>query len=43
MLLFRELIIKLVAAAQDNEKLKIHLKQVLNTDMAKENRGLRKS
>lgn len=34
---------KLVAAAQDNEKLKIHLKQVLNTDMAKENRGLREN
>lgn len=34
---------KLVAAAQDNEKLKIHLKQVLNTDMAKENRELREN
>ena len=33
---------KMVTAARDNEKLKIHLKHVLNTDMAKENRDLRK-
>ena len=33
---------KLVTAARDNEKLKIHLKNVLSTDMAKENRDLRK-
>src|SRR5690625_6666696 len=33
---------KLVTAARDNEKLKTHLKNVLNTDMAKENRDLRK-
>lgn len=33
---------KLVTAAQDNEKLKTHLKNILNTDMAKENIGLRK-
>lgn len=32
---------KLVTAARDNEKLKIHLKHVLSTDMAKENRNLR--
>lgn len=32
---------KLVTAARDNEKLKIHLKHVLSTDMAKENRDLR--
>jgi len=33
---------KLVTAARDNEKLKTHLKNILNTDMAKENIGLRK-
>src|SRR5699024_7790025 len=33
---------KMVTAARDNEKLKIHLKNMLNTDMAKENRDLRK-
>ena len=33
---------KLVTAARDNEKLKIHLKHVLSTDTAKENRDLRK-
>lgn len=33
---------KLVAAARDNEKLKTHLKNILSTDMAKENRVLRK-
>src|SRR5690625_62864 len=33
---------KLVTAARANEKLKTHLKNVLNTDMAKENRELRK-
>lgn len=32
---------KLVTAGRDNEKLKIHLKHVLSTDMAKENRDLR--
>lgn len=33
---------KLVTAARDNEKLKTHLKNMLNTDMAKENIDLRK-
>src|SRR5690625_4951 len=33
---------KLVTAARDNEKLKKHLKNMLNTDMAKENIDLRK-
>lgn len=32
---------KLVTAARDNEKLKIHLQHVLSTDTAKENRDLR--
>jgi len=33
---------KSVTAARENEELKIHLKNVLSTDMAKENRDLRK-
>lgn len=33
---------KMVTAARDNEKLKLHVKNMLNTDMAKENRVLRK-
>src|SRR5699024_3864352 len=34
---------KFVTGARDHEKLKTHLKNVLNTDMAKENRDLRKN
>lgn len=34
---------KLVTAARDNEKLKTHLKHLLSTDMAKENRELRQN
>ena len=33
---------KMVTAARDNEKLKTHLKNMLSTDMAKDNRVLRK-
>jgi len=33
---------KMVTAARDNEKLKTHLKHLLSTDMAKENKVLRK-
>ena len=32
----------MVTAARDNEKLKTHLKNMLSTDMAKDNRVLRK-